>query len=38
MNHRPELAALPAGARVVIRLPNGPELASALLDLSLIHI
>ncbi|MGW0894980.1 class I adenylate-forming enzyme family protein [Saccharopolyspora sp. NPDC002578] len=31
MSYLPELAALPAGARVVIRLPNGPELASALL-------
>ncbi|WP_258348545.1 class I adenylate-forming enzyme family protein [Saccharopolyspora gregorii] len=32
MNARPELAELPVGARVVIRLPNGPELAAVLLD------
>ncbi|MCX2732706.1 fatty acid--CoA ligase family protein [Saccharopolyspora sp. NFXS83] len=31
MPYRSELAALPAGARVVIRLPNGPDLASVLL-------
>ncbi|WP_190815958.1 class I adenylate-forming enzyme family protein [Saccharopolyspora pogona] len=32
MDHRSELADLPAGARVVIRLPRGPGLASALLE------